>query len=89
MQSIICHTCLHYQQHYTLDGEKLFRVHCGHCACRERKSLKICSKECSFYTLGEPVENFFVSKEYLSKALLQKVLDMELLPQIESWDDTE
>lgn len=86
MRSTICNTCIHYRQHYTLDGEKLFRINCGHCACIERKSWKLCSKACESYVPGESIENSFVSREYLSKTLLKRVLEMEFLPQIESLD---
>lgn len=39
---------------------------------------------CGHYFLADPDEQAFVSKEYLSKELLQYLLNLELLPTIEN-----
>ena len=78
-----CETCDFFIQHYALGTDRLFAVYCGHCTYFRRKLKKPDSEACGNYSPAQPVAHTFVSKEYLSKALLQKVLDMELLPKIE------
>lgn len=78
-----CGTCGYYVRHYTLGKDKLFAVYCGHCTYSRAKRKQPDAKACENYIPAQPVEGSFVSREYLSKALLQKVLDMELLPEIE------
>jgi len=78
-----CNNCGYYVQHYVLGKNKLFEVYCGHCVYSRTKRKKPDAKACESYMPVRPVEDSFVTKEYLSKALLQKVLDMELLPSIE------
>ena len=82
-----CKTCGYFVQHYVLGKDKLLEAHCGHCiyACTKRKCPD--AEACGNYLAKQPAEDIFVSKEYLSKALLQKVLDMELLPKIEAEDE--
>lgn len=78
-----CKSCGHYAQHYTFGKERLFAVYCGHCTCSRVKQKQPDSKACERYIPVRSVKDSFVSREYLSKALLQKVLDMEWLPDIE------
>ena len=78
-----CKTCGYYVQHYILGKNKLFAVDCGHCICSRTKRKQPDAKACGNYMRVQHQEDAFVSKEYLSKALLQKVLDMELLPDVE------
>lgn len=79
-----CSNCRYFLQHYTLDKRKIFRVHCGHCTMDSRARRKQpSSKACVKYIPGPPPEDAFASKEYLSKALLHYVLNLELLPEIE------
>lgn len=46
------------------------------------KTKKPDTKACDSYMESAPDEEAFVSKEYLSKALLNYMTDMELLPKI-------
>ena len=78
-----CKNCSHFLQHYTLGTNRLLEVYCGHCTYPRAKRKRPDSKACENYMPYQPLEDVFVSKEYLSKALLQKVLNMELLPEIE------
>ena len=79
-----CNECQYFRQHYTLDDKKIFRVYCGHCTLdRVRRKLPD-SKACKNFILVPPQENAFVSKEYLSKKILEYMLNLELLPEIES-----
>lgn len=82
MLKTMCNNCLYYRQHYVLDDHHIFRVHCGHCTFYESKRKKPDSKECENCTPSDPYEEPFATKEYLSKALLEYVLRLELLPQI-------
>ncbi len=42
-----------------------------------------CYPKCGNYVPGETNVDLFASKEYLTKKLLEHVLNMELLPEIE------
>ena len=77
-----CKYCRHFCQHYTFDHGKLFRVYCGHCTYSKVKIKQPDSKACQHYVWAAPDEDAFATKEYLSKALLDYVLKMELLPEI-------
>ena len=77
-----CRSCAHFRQHYTLDQRKIFRVYCGHCTYPKAKTKRPDAKACEHYLLSESVEKAFATKEYLSKALLKYMLELELLPEI-------
>ena len=77
-----CNSCAYYLQHYTFNRRNIFRVHCGHCTYQRAKTKRPDAKACENYTPSNPCETPFVSKEYLSKALLEYMLNLELLPQI-------
>ena len=89
MEHAVCGGCAHYRQHYTFDGRKIFQVHCGHCTLRKVKKKLPNAKGCDDYVTATALEQRFVSKEFLSKALLQHVLEMDLLPEILQEEDTE
>lgn len=82
MDNTSCETCVYYRQHYTFDHRKIFRVYCGHCTYQKVKTKRPDAKACENYLLSESAENAFVAKEYLSKALLEYMLSLELLPEI-------
>ena len=83
MNNQCCANCHYYLQHYTIDTRKIFRVYCGHCTFSQPKRKKPDAKVCENFTPGTAQEDAFVSKEYLSKELLQYLLTLELLPQIQ------
>ena len=83
MAKDICGSCEHFRQHYTLDKRKIFRVYCGHCVKYPSKRRKPDAVACESFIEVQPDENAFATKEYLSKELLQYVLNLELLPPIE------
>lgn len=87
MNSNTCNTCIHYRQHYTFDQHGIFRVYCGHCTCLKVRSKRPDSPKCDHYTPCESKENAFAGKEYLSKALLEYMLKLELLPEIQNAED--
>lgn len=82
-----CGSCEHFRQHYAFDKRRIFRVYCGHCTISKVKRRRPDADACENYKLSEPDENAFVTKEYLSKALLDHVLSLELLPQINGPED--
>jgi len=82
MDNPSCKTCAYYRHHYTFDHRKIFRVYCGHCTYQKARTKRPDAKACGNYLLSESVENAFVTKEYLSRALLEYLLNLELLPEI-------
>jgi len=82
MEQATCGSCLYFRQHYAFDQRKLFRVYYGHCTYQRAKGKRPDAKICENYTPGIPDENAFVTKEYLSKKLLEYMLQLDLLPQI-------
>lgn len=87
MEKKRCDSCGFFKQHYGLDGKKLYRLHCGHCMKAKAhllsKGRKPDAPVCDLYVPGEPDTSRFVDKEYLSKRLLDYVLNLPLLPPIE------
>ena len=84
-----CRNCAHFQQHYTFDKRRIFRVYCGHCTFGRAKKKLPDAKGCVNFTYANCDENAFVTKEYLSKELLQYLLNLELLPEIQDIDGSE
>ena len=82
-----CNTCAYYRRHYTVDQRKIFRVYCGHCTYLRVKRKKPDAGGCENYVQSDPDEMAFVSKEYLSKSLLEYVLRLDLLPEIHDEGD--
>ena len=82
MEEPVCSTCLYSRQHYTFDQRKFFRVYCGHCTYGRPKHKRPDSKPCPNYAAAKTEGAPFVTKEYLSKALLEYMLKLELLPEI-------
>lgn len=82
MNQATCSSCKHFHPHYTFNQRKIFRVYCGHCTCLMAKTRRPDAKICERYAQTDPNEAPFVSKEYLSKALLEYMMKLELLPEI-------
>ena len=82
MRMDMCNTCEYYRQHYVLDDHHIFQVHCGHCTFSRVKGKKPDSRSCENYKPSDFDETAFATKEYLSKALLEYVLSLDLLPEI-------
>lgn len=83
MSDHCCADCSHYLRHYTFNKRKIFQVYCGHCTLGVAKKKKPSAKVCENFVPGTAQKEAFVTKEYLSKELLQYVLSLELLPDIE------
>jgi len=78
-----CKYCDHFLQHYGLGRNTLFQVNCGHCTFQRAKHKRPDAKAYENFTPAQLQEEMFVTKEFLSKPLLQKVLDMLLLPEMD------
>ena len=87
MEKRFCKECVNYRQHYTFDKRRIFRIYCGHCMVQTSKQRRPETVACAKFTPAPPAEAAFVSKEYLSKELLQYLLRLELLPPIEEESD--
>ena len=82
MSEIYCKNCGHYHQHYGLGRQKIFRVYCGHCSKHRNRRQRPDSVACDAFVPEMSKEDAFATKEYLSKALLEYMLNLELLPEI-------
>ncbi len=83
MENKSCKNCANYRQHYAFDKRRIFRVNCGHCVLHRPKRKRPDSVACEKFTPTEKDIDAFVNREYLSKALLNYVLNLKLLPEIE------
>ena len=83
MSEIYCKSCQHFIQHYALRNGRLIQVYCGHCTYARPKTKRPDRRACEHFAQGIKDTERFVNREYLSKALLEKVMQMELLPEIE------
>ena len=77
-----CKDCQFFVQHYALPRDRLIRVYCGHCTFSSVKKKHPDSSRCDHFIPGAIDTEKFVSKEYLSKALLDYFTKIELLPDI-------
>lgn len=82
MKGTACKNCLHFKQHYILSEDRFLRAHCGHCTFSRVKRKKPDSVGCEKFEFAQKDEERFVSKQYLSKKLLHRLMHVELLPQI-------
>ena len=82
MDEKFCSHCRHYIQHYAFLDNRLTRIYCGHCAFSAVKRKRPDAAGCEHFVPGSRDIERFVSKEYLSKALLDRVLKLDLLPEI-------
>lgn len=82
MDKKTCHNCDHYFQHYTISNGRFCRVYCGHCTNGRLKAKRPDTPACQHFSLRTHQEDEFVSKEYLTKKLLEYILSLELLPDI-------
>lgn len=82
MNHSTCSTCGYYKQHYAFDNRKIYRVYCGHCTYLRAKRKRPDARICENYIQGNPDEDAFVTKEFLSHTLLQYMMKLDLLPEI-------
>ena len=83
MEEKYCKDCAHFHQHYGLDEKKLFRVFCGHCTANSRvRKRQPDAPACDLFAAASPSKDAFVTKEYLSRTLVEYMMRLELLPPI-------
>ena len=83
MENKYCKDCAHFHQHYGLNRKRLFRLYCGHCTAKSRiQKRQPDGHVCENFVMASPHEEAFASKEYLSKALIEYFMRLELLPPI-------
>ena len=61
MENQTCQNCKFFYQHYGLDGKKIFRLQCGHCAHPHLRNRKPCQKACVEFVQGENKEKELIS----------------------------
>ena len=76
-----CKECANYIQHYAFLDGAFHTVFCGHCRKRSRQKIKPFTCICEDFVPGEPREEQLVTKRYLTKALLQRLWELELWPE--------
>ena len=74
-----CKECKYFMQHYGLSDGRLFEISCGHCRFARAKQKGPESKACQNFVEGLTDGEKFVTKHYLTKELLKKILELELL----------
>jgi len=75
-----CSSCKYFIQHYTLLNGHLNEVDCGHCIKPRVKTRKPETAACGHYAVKSPDKEALVSREYLTRALLEKLLSLQLAP---------
>lgn len=83
MNENTCQNCAHYYQHYAFNKRKIIKVNCGHCVIPRLRNRRPYTAACEHFVAGPPDQDAFATKEYLSKELLQYLLNLPLLPEIE------
>lgn len=83
-----CRDCKYFLQHYILGKNGLVRVFYGHCTFSRVKARRPYARCCENYVEGSPATENFASKEYLTKKLLNHLLNMELLPPVQDDETT-
>lgn len=81
MEDRICKNCRHFKQHYTFSENRCHWVDCGHCVKRKGKSRSVWSKGCEFFEQREESVEL-ITKQFLSKRLLEYALSLDLPPEI-------
>jgi hypothetical protein len=83
LENSFCKNCAHFHQHYGLDQKKIFRVFCGHCTADPKiRKRQPDSLACDRFVPAPSKESAFATKEYLSKALVEYMIQLELLQPI-------
>ena len=83
MDNLTCQNCKYFVQHYVLSEGRLTLVYCGHCTYGRVKRKTQDTSACENFIAGDTGVESFVSKEYLTKKLLDWVTSLELLPEID------
>lgn len=78
MDKEFCRECKEYVQHYGIFDGKIRKVYCGHCKQIRSKAKRPDDVACPSFVSGTPEDEKLVSREFLTKELLKRVLEMNL-----------
>lgn len=83
MDTASCKNCIYFVQHYILGSSQFVQINCGHCIFGQTKRKHPEAGACEHFVQGQRNQDAFVSREYLSKKLLDYICSLDLLPEIE------
>lgn len=63
-----CEHCIHYIQHYNISEDRIYRVACGHCKCKD-KDLKPSLRDCKYFKQKVETEQMKEKEELCLKVL--------------------
>ena len=63
-----CEHCVHYIQHYNISEDRIYKVGCGHCKCRD-KNLKPSLRDCKYFTQRTEKEQTKEKEQHSLKVL--------------------
>ena len=84
MEINVCKNCEHFQQHYVIDDQNYFTVHCGHCTYPRTKNRKPQTKACQYFTQRTIPPRLPDRKSvvhFLTTKMLQHILELPLPPE--------
>ena len=85
MENPICKQCAHFHQHYVVDTQRCAAVNCGHCFYPRPKKRTPITPACTYFTPREMPPSLPDRQEvinFLTKDLLQHILELELPPEV-------
>jgi len=82
MKNLTCGDCKYFRQHYIFNGERLSRVHCGHCVHPRLKHRTPSTPSCPNFEQRMVGVEQFITKDFITKELLEYVLSLDLPPEI-------
>lgn len=86
MDTPTCKTCTHFRQHFVLTDVRGAAVMCGHCVFPRLKHTRPDKEACPHYEEQDKEKPFPCRQEtyrYLTTTVLEKILELELPPEIE------
>ena len=63
-----CEHCVYYIQHYSISKDRIYKVGCGHCKCKD-KDLKPSLRDCRFFIQRIEVDEHKENQEHTLKVL--------------------
>lgn len=83
MENQTCKDCAHFYQHYVMTEDSCVRAYCGHCCYGRQKRKRPDSKICEgFLPQPKTVPDRQRTIHYLTTTVLERILDLELPPEI-------
>lgn len=82
MEKPVCKDCQHFIQHYGNKDGRFFQLNCGHCKIRKKRQNRPSDHICKLFSPGIPDLMEPVTKEYLTKDILDYILRLDLLSDL-------